>query len=152
MPNHIIIAVGGTGQMVLHYYTQLYLLGVINTPFQARIVDADEQYKSLSLLSTFLDEVLAGKDPTVSGIAAINYRQVKAANAATVGEAVTGLREVLPHHPATAFFDVTCLTKNTIQGLYARPALSTVIGAEYLELFQDGVPHDSHIVVVGSII
>jgi len=55
--NRVIVAIGGTGQMVLHYYTQLFLVGMVRQPFRALVFDTDDFSPSLQFLSDYLSDI-----------------------------------------------------------------------------------------------
>lgn len=127
----VIIAIGGSGQMVLHHYAQLYLLGVVKEPFQAFVLDADRQMNSLKLLSGFFSEVRK----TVSSATKDNVPSIEFIQLAPSGQGgkvkellVNGTLSGEPgwHHPVQAFFSRDFLEQDVREGLYARPGLSTV--------------------------
>src|SRR5262245_22150430 len=102
-----LICVGGTGQMVLHYYLQLYMLGLIKHPFEGVVIDTDDVIASISSVKKFLEDLQFGTDPCdgVEGIeiSTIVTPKVPAPVSDKVVTALTGQREI-NEHPARAFF------------------------------------------------
>jgi len=155
--NHLIIAVGGTGQRLLHFYSQIYLLGQAQEPFRAFVLDTDQLMPSLEKLRNFFDLVREAR-LSPGKIPHIETLPVQLAGANTVHQLLTGeipqARGVI-EHPAQVFFSADTLRQETGYGLYARPALSAVIAAEdTIAKFGEQIelPDDTFIVVVGSII
>ena len=50
-----VLAIGGTGQLVAHYYLQLYLLGVISAPADLVVIDTDDIIPGIHRIKTFLE-------------------------------------------------------------------------------------------------
>jgi hypothetical protein len=152
--NYRIVCVGGTGQMVLHYYTQLYLLGKIRHPFEAVVVDTDEIIESVKASQGFLrglqytsqaGEALGAQVPTIEDV------QVRPKGKDTAFKALTGRDSWDDLHPAQAFFNKNTLGQNLKQGLFARPALSSVVAREVLKSKALTPKPDTTVVIVGSI-
>lgn len=159
MKNHLVVAVGGTGQMVLHYYIQLYLLGVVEDPFHAVVIDTDDVMDSIESARAFFellrygDQKGVGLGATVPTIDVIPFH---------LTESVRNTRELLTGkaqwnnpdpHPASAFFSEDALDQNLMRGLFARPALSSVLSQDTLTQAQSLTPdHGSTTIVVGSVI
>jgi hypothetical protein len=157
--SHKIIALGGTGQMVLHYYLLLYLLGEIRKPFDAVVVDTDDTIQSLSTIGQFLKDLRYGVQPRdglgveIPVVATIKAKPGSFTSAfhALSGEQNKNYSEEAPH-PAQAFYDAKSLSQDLMKGLYARPALSSVIAQDDLmnaSLIPTG---NTKLVVTGSII
>jgi len=150
-----LICVGGTGQMVLHYYIQLYLLGLIKHPFEAVVIDTDDVIASIDSARHFFSDLQYGAD-TINGvqeepISIITTPKVPAPSSDKVVTALTGKQEI-GEHPVRAFFHDDTLVQKVSQGLYARPALSSVMSNQ---VFADGAltpDRDSSFVFVGSVI
>lgn len=156
---NLIVAVGGTGQMVAHYYVQLYLLNLVRAPFRLVVIDTDEAIGSLQRWADFLDLVGSSEEAggAVSSLASIKAIRVQAVYAAQVAKSLTAheLDEMPASHPARAFFSTDELAQRTDMGLYARPALSAVLGFEQVLRRQPQelrVEDKSRIVLVGSLI
>jgi hypothetical protein len=152
-----IVAIGGTGQLVLHYYLQLYLLGVINDPFEAIVVDTDDLIRSLVAGRDFLGDLQYGPEPNAAlgaTIPVIESVEVSPKEYNTVADALTGgygLTNSAPH-PMKAFFNGDTLGQNLAQGLYARPALSSVISQEDMQSEFLIPQSDSVLALVGSVL
>jgi hypothetical protein len=145
-----IICLGGTGQMLLHYYLQLYMIGIVETPFQAVVIDTDEIIPSLEATAAFLD--LLG--PEIGSVPSIRTIKLTASGAGSAFELLTGINtdQAPPLVPAHAFFDSETLGMDLTNGLFARPALSSVVSLEDVEerviMPEDGAT----VVVAGSVI
>jgi len=159
MPHHVIIAVGGTGQVVLHYYTLLYVAGVVREPFDALVMDTDDLNKSLQITQRLLGLLKLRSDANV-GLASrrvptLEYMPLRVKGRATVSEILTGTSETSlgKDHPARAWFGREDLQQEISQGLFARPALSSVLTGKW---FSEDLPlqirGDTNIVVVASLI
>jgi hypothetical protein len=156
----LIIAVGGTGQMILHYYAQLVLLGVIKRNFQAIVVDADDCMASLQYLIRFFDRVAEALGPgaAADSVPRISFRKVSPGDlGATIARTLVAgdiPTQAGYHHPVQAFFSRETLQQTAGQGLYARPALSAVIGLKPVldEIERIEVGQQSRIVLVSSCI
>lgn len=156
-----LLCIGGTGQMVLHYYMQLYLLGAITEPFEAVVIDTDEVIGSIQVTREFLSDLQYGEEKFAAlggRVPVINHIHVKPPPADNAFEALTGHKnvETIQPHPAQAFFSRDSLNQDLFKGLFARPALSSVVIQSEL--------HDPHnrarlkpesqstVVIVGSLI
>lgn len=154
-----LLCIGGTGQMVLHYYVQLYLLGAIKEPFEAVVIDTDEVIGSIQVARDFFSDLQYGeKESAALGgeVPVINPIRVKPPPADNAFEALTGHKNLEAIHPARAFFSRDSLNQDLFKGLFARPALSSVVIQRELH-----VPHNrallkpesqSTVVIVGSLI
>jgi len=149
-----LICVGGTGQMVLHYYLQLYLLGLVKHPFEAVVIDTDDVIASIRSAQKFFEDLQYGTDIAdgVRGeIATITTPEVPAPLSDKVVTALTGQQDI-GEHAVRAFFNDDTLVQTVNQGLYARPALSSVMSNQ---VFGDSAltpVKDSSLVFVGSVI
>jgi hypothetical protein len=154
--SRIIIAIGGSGQMVLHHYVQLYLIGVIEERFDAYVLDSDHPIESLRFLSGFFDDVrqALGQD-SVPSIRLVPLES--GGEGASVAKLLTGVS--LPEqpgfqHPVQAFFLRDTLIKDVRSGLFARPALSAVMALKnaLAEVDPRRLSRDARIVLVCSCI
>jgi len=124
-----IIAVGGTGQMVLQTYIQLSIVGKFPDSFDAVIADTDKTIKSLEGFKVFFDALKwdhgKGTQGTIPSIAKIDLQQPEK----QVGYLLTGVKEEARQkkHPADAFYSHDALLQTTKKGLYAMPALSSLV-------------------------
>jgi len=158
--SRVIIAVGGTGQMVLHYYVQLFLVGYISEGFQAFVLDSANALRSLEYLSGFFNDVRLALGPVSDqeGVPEIRFiRLEQGKQGMKVAEML--MQAPLPsnpgfHHPAQAFFSRDALNQDVRQGLYARPALSTVMALETAlrQIDPLRLPRDAKVVLVCSCI
>jgi hypothetical protein len=149
-----IICVGGTGQMVLHYYLQLYLLGIVQHPFEVVVVDTDEIIGSVSSVNKLFDDLQYGPGGGQSlgaQVPVIQTVKISAQMAATPLEALTGRKDADPH-PVQAFFNRETLEQPLKHGLFARPALSSVITQDPLHSTALRPRANSTLVIVGSIL
>lgn len=134
--SRVILAVGGSGQMVLHHYVQLHLLGIIRERFDAYVFDSDQPMRSLEYLAAFFADLRDVLGPVADRQGVPSIRMVRLApgrEGASVAEVL--IQERLPeqpgfHHPAQAFFSNEALLQDVRTGLYARPALSAVLALE----------------------
>jgi hypothetical protein len=162
---HVIIALGGTGQAVLHHYNQLYLLNVVECAepyfYHAIVVDTDELNANVALARDFFSALRVGTEPGEGAggrpVPTIDYIQVGNRAEDEVSNALTGLPlgDLLrdqPRHPVGAFFSADALVQKVQQGLYARPALSTVISRDWTHDGRLALHDDSKVVVVSSVI
>ena len=150
-----LICIGGTGQMVLHYHLQLYLLGLIKHPFEAVVIDTDDVIASISSVKKYFEDLQFGTDPSdgVDGIeiSTITTPKVPPPVSDKVVTALTGQQEI-DEHPVRAFFNNDTLVQKVDQGLYARPALSSVMSNQVFESSSLTPVKDSRLVFVGSVI
>jgi len=159
MPNHLIIAVGGTGQVILHYYTLLYLVRAVEEPFDAVVVDSDTVNEGLGVFRQFFELLQFGHDKG-AGIASrrvpsIDYLRFDIHGHTEVSEVLTGKRaDDLPGgHPAKAFFDHHALIQDISKGLFGQPALSPVLAGERLSAERIPLPYgQTTAIVVSSLI
>ncbi|MBZ5538176.1 MAG: hypothetical protein LAO31_19660 [Acidobacteriia bacterium] len=153
--NYKIVCVGGTGQMVLHYYLQLYLLGVIDHPFDAVIIDTDEITGSLQAAQSFLSDLQYGPQKNQAlgtKIPLIAMLRVRPQGKDTALQALTGRSTCPSLHPAHAFFNDDTLSQNLMQGLFARPSLSAVVSLASLQDDTLTPEPDSTVVLVCSVL
>ncbi|HWW77798.1 MAG TPA: hypothetical protein VNZ44_20505, partial [Pyrinomonadaceae bacterium] len=153
-PVYKIICVGGTGQMVLHYYLQLYLLGVIQHPFEAVVVDTDDIISSIKTTKKLFDDLQYGPGPGQAlgaQVPVIQSIKIGTQMAATPIEVLTGRKDADPH-PVQAFFNRETLEQPLKHGLFARPALSSVITQDPLRSTALRPRANSTLVIVGSIL
>jgi hypothetical protein len=156
---HLIITVGGTGQMVLHYYAQMFVLGIIPENFRAFVIDADDAIGSLAHLDWNRDGGLfsicsRAFDSTLveSHVPRISNIRIAPASAADKVHSVLGYNDFAGNrgyeHPAQALFSNYALSQTVRQGLYGNPCLSAVIGLEdALSRLDDGaIQADTRIV------
>ncbi|HET7436108.1 MAG TPA: hypothetical protein VFN10_15465 [Thermoanaerobaculia bacterium] len=146
-----IVCLGGTGQMLLHYYLQLYLIGAVETPFEAVVIDTDEIIPSIGEMSAFFDR-LSSNGTQVPSIRTIQVGADGAA--ASAYELLTAIHreQAPPLVPAQAFFDTDTLEQDLTNGLFARPALSAVVSFDELDVSVITPEPASTVVVAGSII
>lgn len=151
-----IICLGGTGQMVLHYYLQLYLLGLIEHRFDAVVIDTDDVIDSLELMKRFFADLQYGNGPDqalgieVPTITTVRVGKIQAGTALqrlsdSSDEAATR------YHPARAFFDSETLAQDLKEGLFARPALSSVLSIGDVASGL-AISDNATVAVVGSVI
>lgn len=156
---NLIVAVGGTGQMVAHYYTHLYLLNAVREPFRLVVIDTDEVIGSLQRFADFLTLVALGQEPGASrtAIASIETIRVQATMAAQVSRSLAArdAGDLPASHPSRVWFSSDALAQTTGMGLYARPALATVLAfEEIIGKHADRLRIDdgSRVMIVGSLI
>ncbi len=153
---HRIIAIGGSGQMALHFYAQLFLTGSISTPFEAIVVDTDELAPSLKSLAAFLKDAREAAGQTAGAqIPKIEYLHVGHEDSGTIEERLAGetIDDSLGfRHPLQAFFSAADRKQSVKEGLYSRPALAAVLSPENLFTKLQHIPYDSRICVVASTI
>jgi hypothetical protein len=149
-----IIAIGGTGQLIAFHYLQLYLLGVVQEPFELVVVDTDDINKGLLRLGEYLDllRTMEGRSTSFGFELPTLVTQKINVPDASAAEALSGLKNVPSDHPVRAFFDRESVQQPLKQGLYARPALSSVISRAQIGDALLMPAKDSTTVAVGSII
>ena len=150
-----VIAIGGTGQLVAYYYLQLYLLGVIEKPVDVVVIDTDDIINGIARIKTFLEllRTSEAQNHTAGGLQLPSVTTFKVdAPEGSAFEKLSGTKNVPPEHPVRAFFDRESGQQSLAKGLYARPALSSVVSREQLPdtLFEPA--KDEATVAVGSII
>ncbi len=153
--SRMIIAVGGTGQIVLLHYLQLYLLGVVEGPFRAVVVDTDEILPPISTISRLLEQLQYGSEKTAALGETLPVIEVMRPNTQvgeTLTEILTGNRHLEPFekHPVRAFFSSETLEQNLMRGLFARPAMSSVLSSLQEDVLRPAA--NSTVVLVGSLI
>ncbi|MEP7274622.1 MAG: hypothetical protein ABI882_24240 [Acidobacteriota bacterium] len=156
--SYSIVAVGGTGQMVLHYLLQLYLLGEIDHPFDAVLIDTDSANGSVVTMEHFLGLLQYGAQPQDAlgeRIPSVKFAKVDPGAFDNAAHKLTGTAGDLGKgnlHPCQAYFSNEMLGQNLMQGLFARPALSSLISRESIsdELLRPEA--NSTVVIVGSVI
>ncbi len=153
MPQNVIISVGGTGQMILHYYSCLYLIGYFRESFRALVVDTDNLIPSLDFLGRFFDDVrrALGRRGD-SDVPSVDYLRLEAPEAGSVGELLSGrdLNSDAFIHPAQAFFSQDDLRQRIREGLFVRPALSSLLRMQPLWEHLRHIPTGSKICIAGS--
>jgi hypothetical protein len=153
MNRSVIIAVGGTGQLVLHYYAQLFQTGAISDPFDGVVLDSDTLMPSLAQLQDFWKNARIAH-PDDRSIPRLEYVPISEGIAGRVENALAG--QPLPHapevHPVEAFFDSESLGQQVNEGLFARPALSAVMKTKWDELPLPTFVGVQRILVIASII
>ncbi len=136
MAAHEIIAIGGTGQMVLHLYATWYLSGIVPKPFRALVVDTDSLMPSLDFLRRFFEDVRAASGSEKSGdLPEIQYCYVGSEKGGTVEENLAGKAlggAAAFEHSVQAFFAESDRKQSVKEGLFARPALAAVLSPEPL--------------------
>ncbi|MEA2415014.1 MAG: hypothetical protein QOI58_1671 [Thermoanaerobaculia bacterium] len=150
-----VIAIGGTGQLVAYYYLQLYLLGVVEEAPDIVVVDTDEILKSILRIKSFLEllRTSAAQNTTAGNVKLPTITTFKIdAPEANAFEKLSGLKNTPGEHPARAFFDRESGQQSLAKGLYARPALSSVVAREQMPDGLFAPARDSATVAVGSII
>jgi len=146
-----VVAVGGTGQMVLHFYAQLFLLGVIPESFRSLVIDSDQVMPSLAKLAQFFDEVRQGWPGTQVAVPSIDYLHFSGPSQGKVRKSLTGESERRSFHPVETLFDSDSLEQQVTEGLFARPALSAVMAPNWASLPTDYTEFQ-RVIVLGSII
>lgn len=155
MPHYQIVAVGGTGQMVLHFYAQLFLTGSIEAPFQALVVDTDRLSPSLACLKQLFDEARVAAGPNAAlAMPKIEYLPVGRDEQGTVEDLLAGgpLDDSRFAHSLQAFFSASDRKQSVREGLFARPALSAVLALDQLREKLRYLPNGSRVGVVSSMI
>lgn len=152
---HKIIAVGGTGQDVLQMYLLAYLAGAVETPFDALVIDADRLHPGIAKLQAFLDDVVtdqARRGTVGVALPKIDYRQARP-EGNSVAEVLLGRRpENGERTAAHAFFDTANLIQTVDRGLFARPALSSILGPEVLDAEELLPDEEGRVFIVGSVL
>lgn len=152
-----VIAVGGTGQQILHYYLQLFFIGLV-PPFRAVVLDTDDIIPSLQAFGSFCRDLQYASAPGAALGAQVPIVEImpvyKPAGNDTF-QVLSGLDNWADHnpHPVEAFFSNSALSQNLQKGLFARPALSSTLSHALIgepNLRADNV--DPTVVLVGSVI
>jgi hypothetical protein len=153
-----IIAVGGTGQTLLFHYFRLYLAGIVEEPFRALVVDTDEMHSGLQSMKSLLDDLQHGDESTDAlgeTIPSLTFARFDQPSTDDVEEMLTGSsgRDNGEYRPVDAFFSADLLGQPLQKGLFARPALSSVV-AHQLPRPEKFVPQPGSptVVVIGSIV
>lgn len=155
--SRMIVAIGGTGQNLLLHYLQLYLLGVVEEPFRAVVVDTDEIFPTISTIARFFDTLQYGKEKAAAlgvDLPTISMIRPTSAVGETLTEILTGNRSLgqFDYHPARAFFAADTLAQGLMRGLFARPATSTVMSEGSLRNDAMRPSANSTVVLLGSVI
>ena len=156
--NYLIVAVGGTGQMILHYYVQLWLTGTIRHPFQAILLDTDRSLESLAAVKRLFDLARQGAGSDAKLLPSIDYVHVEPKQGNNIFEALTGTQLPPEHaglaHSGLAFFERSAVQNPASTGLFARPALASAIACEaaIAELHNRAIPDETRAVAIGSFI
>jgi hypothetical protein len=145
--------------MVLEYYCQLWICGVIQSPFHAVVLDTDSLNRPLAAAQVLFDALRINESgngawgtqvPTISAIRPQSPENTQVSRL-LAGEDIAQLPAL---HPVRAFFDTSALHQDIQQGLFAKPALSSTLSLE--ELTPDALhlppaqTADAKGVVVGS--
>lgn len=150
-----IVAIGGTGQLVAYYYLQLYLLGVISVPVDLVVIDTDDIIGGITRIKSFLEllRTTAAQNNAAGGLALPTVSTHKIdAQEGNAFEKLSGVKNLPNEHPVRAFFDRESGQQPLAKGLYARPALSTVVSREQIPDALLVPANDSMTVAVGSVI
>lgn len=152
-----IVCLGGTGQMVLHYYLQLYLLGLIRHRFDAVVIDTDEINSGILRVQKLFEELQYGNAPNQAlaiDVPTIETYRVTSQQGGTALQRLTDANDaaVTQFHPARAYFDKETLAQDLKEGLFARPALSSVVSLQDVSARALSAPDKATVVVVGSVI
>jgi hypothetical protein len=155
--SHKIVCLGGTGQMVLHYYLQLYLLGLIRHRFDAVVIDTDEINGGILRAHELFQDLQYGNAANQAlgiDIPTIETYRVTSQQGGTALQRLTDSSDaaVTRFHPARAFFDKETLAQDLKEGLFARPALSSVVSLRDVSARALSAPDKATVVVVGSVI
>jgi hypothetical protein len=152
MNKSIIIAVGGTGQLILHYYAQLFQVGAIPDPFESVVIDSDALMPSLRKFQSFWKSVRICHPndvvPMLEHIPIAQGFQGSVENA-LVGRSLPSAPNI---HPVEAFFDSQSLKQQVNEGLFARPALSAVMKTDWNQIPLPSFKGVQRVIVVGSLI
>lgn len=150
-----VIAIGGTGQLVAYYYLQLYLLGVVEHAVDVVVVDTDEILGGITRIKSFLEllRTSEAQNNTVGGqpLPSVTTFKIRAPEGSAF-ERLSGMKALPPEHPARAFIDRETGQQSLAKGLYARPALSSVVSREEVPDALFAPANDAATVAVGSII
>jgi len=150
-----IIAIGGTGQLVAYHYLQLYLLGVVAEPFDLVVIDTDDIIKGILRIKAFLEllRLNEAQNTTIGGALLPTVTTLKIdAPEGNAFEMLSGQKNLPAEHPVRAFFDRESGQQPLAKGLYARPALSSVVSRQQIGDALLTPAGDSMTVAVGSII
>lgn len=161
---NLIFAVGGTGQEILHHINTMYLTGAIKDSYAAYVVDTDQILGSLAYLEAFykhsgsvLKDLVSHGGQRIQPPPQISLMPCGGFGAGTVHEQLSG--KTLPAMPSyentlNAFFSREELALKTEEGLYGRPALSSVLVAETVldRINEPVVANAKRIFVIGSMI
>lgn len=128
---HVIIAVGGTGQLLLTHYCQLFVTGQVNQPFRAIVLDTDRFSRRLSLFQKFFQDARnGGRNP--NSIPEILWRPLERDVAAPGNQIkdVFGARELSDggyQHPVQALLGRGTLVQSAAEGLFSRPCAAAFL-------------------------
>ena len=160
---NLIFAVGGTGQEILHHINTLFLSGAIKHSFAAYVVDTDRMNGGLSYLEVFYRQAgsvlqdLYHRGHPIESPPQIASISCGGFGTGTINEQLAG--RTLPATPGyentlNAFFSRGDLAQQTREGLYARPALSSILVAETVldRINEPLVANAKRIFVIGSMI
>jgi hypothetical protein len=153
-----VVCLGGTGQMVLHYLLQLYLIGKITNPFRAVVMDADDVIPSVLRVKRFLDALQhaeeRGRGVDGRDLPTIDLVPVRPGDAGNAYRLLTGhgRPDDGSIHASEVFFGSDTLNQDLTQGLFARPALSSVLSRDALDTHALNPENKSTTVVVGSVL
>ena len=162
----LLVCLGGTGQLVLHYLLQWHLLGLEaeTGPLRALLIDQDEPLTSLRFAQAFFARLADTRGLLATGAPAPWIREARLDVADGHARLETLLSGEAPHalHPARALFDRATLAQEVGEGLYGRPCLAPVLWPRHGESIrkaleaacQEGVGGGGpvRVVVVGSVV
>ncbi len=147
MSNHLLVCIGGTGQHVLHYYLQLYLLGLApdRKPLRAVVIDQANQFWKSVELSQALFQRLCPKGEFAEGGAGPWIRTASLEGldpAVRFSWFLTRNNEELDvSDPARAFFESTLLREVLNEGLFARPCVGSVLWEKHGKEIRESLVH-----------
>ncbi len=162
----LLICLGGTGQLVLHYALQWHLLGLESDtgPLRALVIDQDQSLASIRFTAGFFARLSDTRGLLPCGEAAPWIREARLEIADSHARLETLLAGETAHalHPARAFFDRGSLAQEVTEGLYGRPCLAPVLWPRHAEPIRHaldaacqegaGSGHALRATIVGSIV
>lgn len=137
--SHVILAVGGTGQVLLHYYCQMFVLGVVEAPFRAIVVDTDRFSRSLQTFQAFFDALREAGCPDPMPEIRTAWIDELPATGVRIHEVMGApdLPEHGYHHSLQAFYGRNLLALQATDGLYSRPAAASLVVPGIPQLLRD---------------
>lgn len=155
----LIVSIGGTGQMVLHYFYQLYLLGLLDLDnFYSLVIDTDRINGGIQRIKKFMEDLQFGQTENQAygkQVPLIDTLKIDIAEKDDVLNILTNRAEIdesRPLFPAQAYFSDNSLRQKVGSGLYYRPCLSTLIAGDWLRDRNLPIENRSIVVIVASII
>src|SRR5512145_2632399 len=139
----LVVALGGTGQLVLHYLVQWHLLGLEadTGPMRALVIDQDQPLASLRFAQSLFARLADPRGLLATGAPAPWIREARL----DIGDGHARLETLLageaPHalHPARALFDRATLAQEVGEGLYGRPCLAPVLWPRHGESIRQAI-------------